>query len=369
MSYIEENLKEYLRNNPEALKNVPGNNLGRMPGQKALEIKNNLDAAEEPDILTDYSQLPNRNTELLPYLGEQFINPAGALAKTGDYIYHAAERPQNAGEFALSWLAGTGEGVGEYILSKLGLGPDEEKKTPTKTWLERYLETNGGGGGGGAGLGGPEMYTPEALPSFSVNFRAPETKDLKAPTYEGTPYNKWDVIAAGLANADFSGDLPDFSRAVNEMNRITDEGKRSVTDAKNRTAEAQAEFDRWKFTRDLAIEEARMKSAYMNANLAMARQQAMAPKALGGNKFYWRDSNGNMHWDSLDKNGEARVLGQNAAFSDFAGLSDKEISKLTPQQIMRKAQQQSLLLQDKNAQVPFMQNYYLSAMSLLPQEQ
>lgn len=368
MSYIDENLKEYLRNNPEALNALPGSSLGKMIGQRAKELQAGLENPD-PDLLTDYSQLPNRNTDLLPYPGEQFINPASAITKSGDYIYHAAERPQNAGEFALSWLAGTGEGVGEYILSKLPWFEDEEKKdTPTKTWLERYIEDEGAGGGGGGVVGGPNIYTPGALPSFSVGFRAPETKDIKAPTYEGTPYNKWDVIAAGLANADFSGDLPDFSRAVNEMNRITDEGKRSVTDAKNRTAEAQAEYDRWKVTRDLAIEEARMKSAYMNANLAMARQQAMAPRALGGNKFVWYDSNGNMRWDSLDKNGEARTLGQNAAFSDFAGLSDKELSKLTPQQIMRKAQQQSLLLQDKNAQVPFMQNYYLSAMSLLPQE-
>lgn len=364
-SFLANQVREYLsqENAQNRVENIPYK-LAKQGKQVTQAINKELakQRAKE-NLIKDRSELPNRNMDRLPYPGQHTFDPFGAIVATGDYIHHAAENPQNAAEFGISWAANTGESIGDYILSLFGAGNDK-KDTPKKTWLETYLAQGGPGGGAGmaAGdLGGKGIPFPE----INLGMKDIDTSKVKAPQYEGTPYDVWDVLAAGFANADFSGDLPDFSKAVNEMNRITSEGKKSVADAKNATEEARASAERWQVAQEFAKEEMRQRNALAQANIALAKWQAMQPQAVGGNKTYWQDANGNIHWEQLDKQGEARTLGQNAALSDLAQMSDKELKRLTPKKIMQRAQQQSLLLQDKNSQIPFMQNYYIQGLQMI----
>ena len=368
-SFLDNQIREYF--SQENVQNRVENSLPYKLAQQGRQVAQAINQGlakqgAKEGLIKDRSELPNRNTDRLPYPGQQIVDPLGAAVATGDYIYHAAENPQNAGEFGLSWAANTGESIGDYILSLFGAGEDKES-TPKKTWLETYLAQGGPGGGAGmvaGGQGGEGIPFPE----INLGMRDIDTSKVKAPQYEGNPYNVWDVLAAGFANADFSGKLPDFSKAVNEMNRITAEGNKSVTDAKNATEEARASAERWQVAQEFAKEEMRQRNALAQANMALAKWQAMQPRALGGNKTYWRDANGNIHWEQLDKQGEARTLGQNAALSDLAQMSDKELSRMTPKKIMQRAQQQSLLLQDKNSQIPFMQNYYIQGLQMIQGE-
>lgn len=368
-SFLDNQIREYL--SQEEVQNRVENSLPYKLAQQGRQVAQAINQGlarqgAKEGLIKDRSELPNRNTDRLPYPGQQIVDPFGAAVAAGDYIYHAAENPQNAGEFGLSWAANTGESIGDYILSLFGAGEDKEG-TPKKTWLETYLAQGGPGGGAGmvaGGQGGEGIPFPE----ISLGMRDIDTSKVKAPQYEGNPYNVWDVLAAGFANADFSGKLPDFSKAVNEMNRITAEGNKSVTDAKNAMEEARASAERWQVAQEFAKEEMRQRNALAQANMALAKWQAMQPRALGGNKTYWRDANGNIHWEQVDKQGEARTLGQNAALSDLAQMSDKELSRMTPKKIMQRAQQQSLLLQDKNSQIPFMQNYYIQGLQMIQGE-
>lgn len=368
-SFLGNQIREYF--SQENVQNRVENSLPYKLAQQGRQVAQAINQGlarqgAKEGLIKDRSELPNRNTDRLPYPGQQVVDPLGAAVAAGDYIYHAVENPQNAGEFGLSWAANTGESIGDYILSLFGAGEDKES-TPKKTWLETYLAQGGPGGGAGmvaGGQGGEGIPFPE----INLGMRDIDTSKVKAPQYEGTPYNVWDVLAAGFANADFSGKLPDFSKAVNEMNRITAEGNKSVTDAKNATEEARASAERWQVAQEFAKEEMRQRNALAQANMALAKWQAMQPRAIGGNKTYWRDANGNIHWEQLDKQGEARTLGQNAALSDLAQMSDKELSRMTPKKIMQRAQQQSLLLQDKNSQIPFMQNYYIQGLQMIQGE-
>lgn len=319
-------------------------------------------------MITDRSQLPGRNKDQLAQ-GGLTTSPLTNMGITGSYLIDAYNKPQTPGEFAISWAGHTGEEVGNVInyLTNMLLGGDDEEEANFKPWLEQYLASGGGGPGGSIGIGNEAAGVPFPDINLGLNLAALDAaaKNIKAPEYKEQAYNPWDVIAAGLANADFSGDIPNFAKAVNAMNEITQAKDRNRAEIANANEEARYKTDLLRLNHAMQMEELRNKNNYTKALVDLERWKSMQPRALGGNKLSWRDANGNLHFEAIDKNGEARTLGTNAAMADLASMSERQLKRLTPKKILDLAKKQSLLLNDNAAQVPYMQGYLLQANQLL----
>lgn len=102
--------------------------------------------------------------------------------------------------------------------------------------------------------------------------------------------------------------------------------------------------------------------AFKRTQIELANWEARQPKALGGNKMYWRDSSGNLHFQQIDKEGEARTVGTNAAMID---MLDSNLKGMTPKKILQKANMAAMLYPDKD-KIPFIQGYISQAMGMLP---
>lgn len=320
---------------------------------------------EMPALLTDRSQLPNRNKDVF---ADAFSNPLGwgAEEAAGQYLANAMEKPQNTGEFGISWLGHTGEETGKFLLSLLGLDDEEEKKNPEmKSWLEKYIASGGDGAGLGAGVSPELMGSPFPDLKIGLDLSGYEDalKDMKAPEYSEREFDKWDAIAEGLANADWLN--MNMSKAVRAMNKWSEDKSKNKADVANANAEAQSEYAKWKAAQRIALEELKANNAYKNAQIAMARWQANQPRALGGNKMTWTDSNGNIHFQQVDKVGEARTVGNNAAMIEMMDLDEKALSRMTPKKILQRANAAAMLYPDKD-KIPFIQGYILQATSMLP---
>lgn len=326
------------------------------------------DSAEQENnaLIKDRSELPNRNLdELKAGMREGFKNPFGwdTEEAVGNYIVNAVERPQNLGEFGLSWLAHTGEEAGNYILSLLGWGEDEEENPSLKPWLEQYLASAGGGAGGGVS---PELAgTP--FPSLGIPFDTKAIEaildEIKKPEYKEKEFDKWDAIAEGLANLDFIN--LDFSKAVRAMNKWSEDKSQNKADVANANEEARYGSEKWKAAQKIALEELKMRNAMQNAQLAVQRWQANQPRALGGNRMTWTDRNGNIHFQQVDKVGEARTVGNNAAMIEMMDLNEKQMKKMTPKKILQRANQAAMIYPDKD-KIPFIQGYIMQATQMLP---
>lgn len=329
-------------------------------------------------MITDRSDLPGRNIDILFGDGEPVTESykkikeqyptAYKFLKPMAYLNAAYEQPQNVPEAIMS-------GVRDWLriqnFPDLFKGQsDEEKEADFETWFDDYLREAGGGGSGigldaNPALGGtpfPELagYAPdwESLKKAMA--------ELKAPEYKTAEYDPLSAIAVGLSNVNWNaGIVPDFSGAVNKMVAMEEDYKKNKAEAENKTSEAKYQTARQNLANALALEDIRAKQAAQNAEIALARWQAMQPKALGGNKFVWRDGAGNLHWEAVDKGGEARTLGGNEALAALTSMDPKMIKNLTPEKIVQMAKKGSLLLQDKSAQVPWMQGFILQANDML----
>lgn len=271
------------------------------------------------------------------------------------WIANATEHPRTQPEFLASWLW--------HSIPNFKFGGKEEKEAEFDDWFEKYLANTGGGTGGG--YGEPKTGTPfPNIAGYTPDWAAiQKARDIKAPEYKEREYDKWDDIWAGLSNFSFD----DIAKATNIMNSRTDAHKQDVQDVYNRNQDAQYGAARENLATQLALENLRQKQAMHAAELAIQRWQSMQPRALGGNKVYWRDSNGNIHWEQVDKEGEARTLGGNEAMAALTSMDAKKLKNLSPEQIVKMAKRQSLLLQDNKAQVPYMQGYILQANDLIKQ--
>lgn len=322
-------------------------------------------------MITNRSQLPGRNKDI-PQIDLPWFSPVGGLINSSRYLINAYERPQTPGEFIVSWAGHTGEEAGKVtkhtynaIKRLFGLSDDEYEAVKANPWLEKYLASGGGGLGGSVGGVAEGVPFPELNLGVDLKALAKAAKNIKAPKYVEQAYNPWDVIAAGLANADFSGDIPNFAKAVNAMNEITQAKDRNRAEIANANEEARYKTDLLRLNHAMQMEELRNKNNYTKAMVDLERWESMQPRALGGNKLSWRDANGNLHFEAIDKNGEARTLGTNAAMADLASMSERQLKRLTPKKILDLAKKQSLLLNDNAAQVPYMQGYLLQANQLL----
>ena len=320
--------------------------------------------SEMPAMITDRSQLPNRNKDVF---AGAFGNPLGwgAEEAAGQYLANAMEKPQNAGEFGISWLGHTGEETGKFLLSLLGWDEEEKKNPEMKSWLEKYIASGGDGAGLGAGVSPELMGTPFPDLKIGLDLSGYEDalKDVKAPEYSEREFDKWDAIAEGLANADWLN--LDMSKAVRAMNKWSEDRSKNKADVANANAEAQSQYAKWKAAQKIALEELKANNAYRNAQIAMARWQANQPRALGGNKMTWTDANGNIHFQQVDKVGEARTVGNNAAMIEMMDLDEKALARMTPKKILQRANAAAMLYPDKD-KIPFIQGYIMQATSMLP---
>lgn len=321
--------------------------------------------SEMPALLTDRSQLPNRNKDVF---ADAFSNPLGwgAEEAAGQYLANSMEKPQNAGEFGISWLGHTGEETGKFLLSLLGWDDEEEKESPEmKSWLEKYIASGGDGAGIGGGVSPELMGTPFPDLKIGLDLSGYEDalKDVKAPEYQEEAFNPQIAMANMLMNADWIN--MDMSRAGKAMWDAFSKRAKNNADVANANAEAQSEYAKWKAAQKIALEELKANNAYKNAQIAMAKWQANQPRALGGNKMTWTDSNGNIHFQQVDKVGEARTVGNNAAMIEMMDLDEKALSRMTPKKILQRANAAAMLYPDKD-KIPFIQGYILQATSMLP---
>lgn len=322
---------------------------------------------EMPALITDSSQLPGRNVEAFK---GAFANPLSFKAEGAaiDYLNRASEQPQNKGEFALSWLKHTGEEAGKYLAGLVGLLPEEEDKDDPKlnSWLEKYIASGGGSGDGIGGGISPELMGspfPDLSVALDLSGYEDALKDVKAPEYQEEAFNPQMAMANMLMNADWIN--MDMSRAGKAMWDAFSKRAKNNADVANANAEAQSEYAKWKAAQKIALEELKANNAYKNAQLAMAKWQANQPRALGGNKMTWTDSNGNIHFQQVDKVGEARTVGTNAAMIEMMDLDGKALEKMTPKKILQRANAAAMLYPDKD-KIPFIQGYILQATSMLP---
>ena len=323
--------------------------------------------AENNRMIQDRGELPNRNIDKLKAgAREGFKNPFGWEAEeaAGQYISDAFERPQNLGEFGISWLGHTGEEAGKYLLSLLGFSGEKEKEATLNPYLEKYLAAQGGNG---LGVGVSPALMGEPFPNLSVGINLKdieaELKKIKKPEYKKTEYDKWDAIAEGLANMDWIN--MDMSKAVRAMNKWTEEKNKNAADVDNANEEARYSNEKYAVAQKLALEQLKAQNAMQNAQLAMARWQANQPRALGGNKMAWRDSAGNLHFEQIDKAGEARTVGNNSALIDIGDLDEKALKKMTPKKILQRANMAAMMYPDKD-KIPFIQGYIMQATQMLP---
>lgn len=323
-------------------------------------------------IITDRSDLPNRNWEILwggmpntpegKKLREEYPKLSN-LFNMNMYLDSAYQHPQNVPEAIWS-------GVRTWLKDKSPFDWDvpgflfkasDEDEEDFDPWEQEYLGWEDKNGAGGAGT-----YDPLAGNPFpSVGGYVPDWKTLReasnieAPQYHEQAFNPMNTVANMLMNMDWIN--MDMSRAGRIMQDAFN--RRAADNAKvaNANEEAKYKTSRDKLNTALALEELRAKSAMQNAQLAIERWKSMQPKPLGGNKMYWRDSNGGLHFEAIDKQGEARTLGSNEAIARITSLDEKALKKLSDEDIVKMAKRGSLLLQDKAAQVPWMQGFILQA--------
>lgn len=330
----------------------------------------NLDVIDQNGMIRDRSALPNTNENIWK-AGEEKAkeklakgDPKGwldSLVNWSNWINNAVARPQNATEFAMAWA--------HDMIPSFEFQSTKEKEAEFDDWFEKYLAQSGAGGTG-AQLGQPEMMgTPfPDLAGYQPDWKSitEAIKKINAPKYQEQEYDPWDVIATGLSNVNWNaGIVPDFSGATNKMVAMHQAREKNKADVANANAEAEYNAARENLSNQLALENLRAKQAAQDAEIALAKWNAMQPKALGGNKFVWRDGAGNLHWEAVDKGGEARTLGGNEALAALTSMDPKMIKNLTPEKIVQMAKKGSLLLQDKSAQVPWMQGFILQANDML----
>ena len=308
--------------------------------QKSFEktAKEN-DELWNPPLLTDRSQLPNRNA-------------------WWDVVSHV-QKPQNKKQFAEAWA----HDMMEEIASWFPWGSkDSDAADPLEYTPEFLAWKNGGGAGGGA-------YDPLAGTPFpSIGGYSPDWKTLReaanieAPQYHERAFNPMNTVANMLMNMDWIN--MDMSRAGKIMQDAFNRRADDNANVANKNEEAKYNVARDKLNTALAFEELRAKAAQQAAQIAIARWNAMQPKALGGNKMFWRDSKGGLHFEAIDKYGEARTLGSNEAMADLMSMDANKIRKMTPKQIAQLAERKALMLGENAAQVPFRQGYILMANQL-----
>ena len=332
-------------------------------------------AEESNPLITDRDQLPGRNTDVWTENPEAYGSSAGipgwgilgeVIRRAAEYLPKAAENPQGPGEFGIAWARDTGEEAGKWIASLFGLDPSEEENPELKPWLEQYIASGGGGGGAGLGVGAGAGDVGTPFPELNVGIDLDKIRDalgkVKRPQYQEQAFNPQIAMANMLMNADWIN--MDMSRAGAAMQQAFNQRAKNNADVANANEEARYEQEKWAVARELALEELKAKNAMNQAQLAITRWQANQPRALGGNKMYWRDSNGNLHFQQIDKQGEARTVGQNAALIEMMDSGGK---KMTPKKILQRANQAAMLYPDKD-KMPFIQGYILQATSMLPQE-
>lgn len=331
-------------------------------------------AAEENDriweeavptrMISDRGELPERNidilfgdvepkTETYKKLKAEYPNVYN-LFRPMAYLSAAYEQPQNVPEAIMS-------GLRDWLRIPNFSRTSKEEKADLDTWFDEYLASGGAGTGGGYApdvsmMGSPFPEIAGYVPDWEAIKKA---RDIKAPEYKEEAFNPMNTIASMLMNADWIN--MDMSRSAKVMQDAFNHRAKNNADTYNANEEARYSAARQNLATQLAIENLRVKQAANAAELAIARWQAMQPKALGGNKLSWRDSAGNLHFEQVDKQGEARTLGSNEAIAMLAALDEKKLKNLTPEKIVQMAKKQSLLLQDKAAQVPWMQGYILQA--------
>lgn len=329
--------------------------------------------AENNSLLKDRSELPGRNidilfgdaepaTETYQKIKEQYPTTYKFL-KPMAYLDAAYEQPQNVPEAIMS-------GVRDWLRIPDFEGSKKDEEADFDAWFDDYLQ-EAGAGSGGAGLGvNPALAgTPfPELAGYNPDWESIKKAmaELKAPEYKSAEYDPLSAISVGLSNVDWnSGIVPDFSGAVNKMVAMEEGYKKDKAEAENKTSEAKYQTARQNLANHLALEGIREKAAARNAEIALARWNAMQPKALGGNKMSWRDSAGNLHFEAIDKHGEARTLGSNEGMADILALGEKDLKNLTPQRLAKMAEKRALLIGDKASQIPYRQGYILQANEML----
>lgn len=334
--------------------------------KKAMQAYEKAWQEAEEDMASDYildrDELPGRNLEILR---EGMQNKNATISGLVDYLKAAYDAPQNIPEGILSWAGHTGEEAGKYILSLFGVDEEEPESVSMRPWLERYI-ASGGGNGTGVGAGVNPSQLGSAFPDIrpiNVNYGA-GLDNIKAPRYQEREFDPIAAIAQGLANTNWL--TGDTSKAVAAFNSYGENKRKNKTDTANANAEAEFELEKWKAVQQAAREELKANLAFKNAQLAISRWQANQPRALGGNQMYWRDSNGNLHFQQVDKQGEARTVGNNAAMIEMMDLSQDQMKKMTPKKILQRANQAAMLYPDKD-KIPFIQGYIMQATSMLPQ--
>lgn len=324
---------------------------------------------ENNPLLTSRDQLPGRNTDVWTENPQGYTKNAvmpgigilGELSRRAmEYLPKAAENPQGPGEFGLAWTRDTGEEAGKWLLSLLGWNPSEEKEPELKPWLEQYIAS--GGSGAGDDVDAALAGTP--FPDIKVGLDLGRIKELlgkvKKPEYKEEAFNPQIAMANMLMNADWVN--MDMSKAGQAMQEAFNRRAKNNADVANANEEARAEQEKWAVARELALEELKAKQAIQQAEFQIAKWQASQPRALGGNKMAWRDANGNLHFQQVDKQGEARTVGQNAAMIEMLDANGKN---MTPKKILQRANQAALLYPDKD-KMPFIQGYIMQATSMLP---
>ena len=327
--------------------------------------------AENNALLKDRSELPGRNidilfnnaepaTETYKKIKEQYPT-AYKFLKPMAYLDAAYEQPQNVPEAIMS-------GVRDWLRIPDFGGSKKDEEAEFDAWLDNYIQEAGSSGTGldaNSALAGTPF--PE-LAGYNPDWKSLKKAiaELKAPEYKTAEYDPLSAIAVGLSNVDWnSGIVPDFSGAVNKMVAMEEGHKKDKAEAENKTSEAKYQTARQNLANLVALESIREKSAARNAEIALARWNAMQPKALGGNKMSWRDSAGNLHFEAIDKHGEARTLGSNEGMADILALGEKGLKNLTPQRLAKMAEKRALLIGDKASQIPYRQGYILQANEML----
>lgn len=300
----------------------------------------------QEQYVKDSSELPGRN----PWwaLGTRAENPQ-SKTDVGLAVGMGAARP-------FTWL-------GEQA-AKLLLGEDEEKTPDLKKWMEQYLASGGGyGSSAGAGLGAGAGTPFPSLRGYVPNWeKLSKAAQVKEPQYQEEAFNPQLAMANMLMNADWIN--MDMSKAGAVMQDAFNRRARNNADVANANEEARAKQEQWTAMRELALEEMKAQSAMQQAELAMRTWQMQQPRALGGNRMSWTDAAGNVHFQQIDKQGEARTVGSNAAMIDMVSTK----GEMTPKKILQKAQAAAMLYPDAN-KVPFINGYMQQAMMMLPQEE
>ena len=324
------------------------------------------------EIITDRSDLPNRNWEIL--WGGMPNTPAGKklreeypklsnLFNVNMYLDSAYEHPQNVPEAIWS-------GVRTWLKDKspfdwdvsgfLGWNSDDGEEGEFNPWEQEYLAWKNGGGGTG-GIADMAANPFPSIGGYSPDWKAlKEAANIETPKYHEKAFNPMNTVANMLMNMDWIN--MDMSRAGKIMQDAFNRRADDNANVANKTEEAKYQAARDKLNTALAFEKLKAEQAQQAAALAIKRWEAMQPRALGGNKVFWMDKNNNPHFEALDKQGEARTLGGNEALAMLMDKSPKELKKMTYNDIVKLAKTRgSIWLQDKASYVPWLQGFILQA--------